>query len=156
MRHQLPQCSVPLGGRFARKASRTGGGTCRAVYSQWLSKQGFTIRMLPKAPQIATEDPVSGLPAPAAADAARTAVRNETMGTEDAGQRVDKVLSRLLPGVPHTRIFRLLRKGEVRLNGKRVAGEARVAEGDVLRVPPVRLNAPAAPGGAVARSKAAV
>ena len=54
------------------------------------------------------------------------------------------MLARLLPGVPHTRLFRLLRKGEVRLNGKRVSGEVRVAEGDVLRVPPVRLEAPVA------------
>jgi 23S rRNA pseudouridine955/2504/2580 synthase len=73
---------------------------------------------------------------------ARTAVRQETLTAEDAGSRVDKVLSRLLPGVPRTRIFRLLRKGEVRLNGKRVSGEARVAEGDVLRVPPVAIEAP--------------
>jgi 23S rRNA pseudouridine955/2504/2580 synthase len=73
----------------------------------------------------------------------RTAVRSEVLGSEDAGQRVDKVLARLLPGVPHTRLFRLLRKGEVRLNGKRVSGEVRVAEGDVLRVPPVRIEAPA-------------
>ena len=73
---------------------------------------------------------------------ARTAVRNEVIGAEEAGQRVDKVLARLLPAVPFTRLFRLLRKGEVRLNGRRVAGEARVAEGDVLRVPPVRLEAP--------------
>jgi len=72
--------------------------------------------------------------------AARTAVRNEVVGAEEAGQRVDKVLSRLMAGVPRTRIFRLLRKGEVRLNGKRVAGDVRVAEGDVLRVPPVRLQ----------------
>jgi 23S rRNA pseudouridine955/2504/2580 synthase len=76
----------------------------------------------------------------ASGSAARTAVRNEIVGAEDAGQRVDKVLSRLLPGVPRTRIFRLLRKGEVRLNGKRASGEVRVAEGDVLRVPPVRLE----------------
>jgi 23S rRNA pseudouridine955/2504/2580 synthase len=73
---------------------------------------------------------------------ARTAVRLETLTAEDAGSRVDKVLARLLPGVPHTRLFRLLRKGEVRLNGKRVGGEARVAEGDVLRVPPVTLEPP--------------
>jgi 23S rRNA pseudouridine955/2504/2580 synthase len=72
----------------------------------------------------------------------RTAVRTETIGKEDAGTRVDKVLARLLPGVPRTRIFRLLRKGEVRLNGRRISGEARVAEGDVLRVPPVRTEAP--------------
>jgi 23S rRNA pseudouridine955/2504/2580 synthase len=74
-------------------------------------------------------------------DLSRTAVRNEVLGAEDAGQRVDKVLSRFLPGVPHTRLFRLMRKGEVRLNGKRVGGEARVADGDVLRVPPVRIEA---------------
>ncbi len=80
---------------------------------------------------------------------ARTAVRHETVTAGDAGSRVDKVLARLLPGVPRTRIFRLLRKGEVRLNGKRVSGEARVAEGDVLRVPPVAVEAPPAPEDAI-------
>lgn len=79
------------------------------------------------------------------AAAEKTALRNEVMGSEDAGQRVDKVLARLLPGVPRTRLFRLLRKGEVRLNGKRVSGEMRVAERDVLRVPPVLLAAPVVP-----------
>lgn len=76
------------------------------------------------------------------ADGGRTAVRNEVITAEDAGVRVDKVLARLLPGVPRVRLLRLLRRGEVRLNGKRVGGEARVAEGDVLRVPPVRLETP--------------
>jgi 23S rRNA pseudouridine955/2504/2580 synthase len=88
----------------------------------------------------------------------KTALRMETLGSEDAGQRLDKVLSRLLPGVPRTRIFRLLRKGEVRLNGKRASGEVRVAEGDVLRVPPVALAAPdspAAPDAPAAPSRAA-
>jgi len=72
----------------------------------------------------------------------RTAVRHETVTSEDAGSRLDKVLARLLPNVPRTRLFRLLRKGEVRLNGKRASGEVRVAEGDVLRIPPVLLEAP--------------
>jgi len=72
----------------------------------------------------------------------RTAVRSEVVGAEDAGSRVDKLLARFLPGVPRTRLFRMLRRGEVRLNGKRVSGEARVAEGDVLRVPPVLLEPP--------------
>lgn len=73
---------------------------------------------------------------------ARTAIRNEVITADDVGVRVDRLLARLLPGVPHTRLFRLLRRGEVRLNGKRVSGEVRVAEGDVLRVPPVRIEAP--------------
>jgi 23S rRNA pseudouridine955/2504/2580 synthase len=90
-----------------------------------------------------TEDTLQITHADSPAPVTRTAVRNETVGAEDAGSRVDRMLARLLPGVPHTRIFRLLRKGEVRLNGKRVGGEVRVAEGDVLRVPPVRMEAPA-------------
>jgi 23S rRNA pseudouridine955/2504/2580 synthase len=72
----------------------------------------------------------------------RTPIRSEVIGAEDAGVRVDKVLARLLPGVSRTHIFRLMRRGEVRLNGKRISGEVRVAEGDVLRVPPVRMEAP--------------
>ena len=81
----------------------------------------------------------------------RSRVRNEVLGEQDAGTRVDKVLARLLPGVPRVRLYRLLRRGEVRLNGKRVAGDARVAVGDVLRVPPVRIEnpAPESPAGRV-------
>ena len=45
--------------------------------------------------------------------------------------------ARLLPGVPRTRIFRLIRKGEVRVNGKRAGPELRLAAGDRVRVPPV-------------------
>jgi len=100
--------------------------------------------MVSKVPQTATPDPVSGPSEPPLPEGARTAVRNETVGVEDSGQRVDKVVARLLPGVPRTHIFRLLRRGEVRLNGKRVTGEARVAEGDQLRVPPVRVEPPPA------------
>jgi 23S rRNA pseudouridine955/2504/2580 synthase len=91
-----------------------------------------------------TADDAGGAPQAAATaeSVARSAVRHETIGSEDAGSRLDKVLTRLLPGVPRTRLFRLLRKGEVRLNGRRASGEVRVAEGDVLRIPPVALEAP--------------
>lgn len=68
---------------------------------------------------------------------ARSAVRQLEVADEEAGQRLDKALARLLPGVPLTRIFRLIRKGEVRVNGKRARPEQRLAAGDRLRVPPV-------------------
>jgi 23S rRNA pseudouridine955/2504/2580 synthase len=77
-------------------------------------------------------------PTAAASPSGRTAVRKLVVGPEEAGQRVDKLLAQLLANVPRSHIFRLLRKGEVRLNGKRVKGEVRVAEGDTLRVPPYR------------------
>jgi 23S rRNA pseudouridine955/2504/2580 synthase len=65
--------------------------------------------------------------------------------TQEHGQRLDKVLARLLPGVPRSRIFRLIRRGEVRVNGRRASPELRLAAGDALRVPPVREAAPDAP-----------
>jgi 23S rRNA pseudouridine955/2504/2580 synthase len=54
------------------------------------------------------------------------------------GQRLDKVLGQLLEGVPRTRIFRLIRRGEVRVNGRRASPEQRLVSGDSLRLPPVR------------------
>ena len=68
----------------------------------------------------------------------RSAVRQHLVDAESAGVRLDKALARLLPGVPITRIFRLIRKGEVRVNGKRGKAEQRLAAGDTIRVPPVR------------------
>jgi 23S rRNA pseudouridine955/2504/2580 synthase len=69
---------------------------------------------------------------------ARSTVQQHQVAAEDAGVRLDKALARLLPAVPRTRIFRLIRKGEVRVNGKRSTAEYRVAAGDTIRVPPVR------------------
>ncbi len=83
---------------------------------------------------------------PATAEEARTKVQHLTLGAEDAGLRLDKLLVRLLPDVPRSRLYRILRKGEVRLNGKRAGPEARVAAGDVLRLPPLRTPPPTPEG----------
>lgn len=69
---------------------------------------------------------------------ARSKVLQVSVDENHAGQRLDRALGTLLPGVPRTRIFRLIRKGEVRVNGKRAAPEQRLVTGDMLRVPPVR------------------
>lgn len=79
----------------------------------------------------------------------RTQVRKVRIDGEQAGQRIDNFLRRQLPGVPRGRIYRILRKGEVRVNGGRVKAEYKLAEGDEVRVPPVRVRAdgdPPAPG----------
>jgi 23S rRNA pseudouridine955/2504/2580 synthase len=57
---------------------------------------------------------------------------------DDAGTRLDNFLVRQLKDVPRTHVFRLLRKGEVRVNKKRARPEQRVALGDIVRIPPVR------------------
>jgi len=59
-------------------------------------------------------------------------------GEGDAGQRLDNFLVRTLKGVPRTHVYRLLRKGEVRVNSKRAKPDQRVAAGDRIRLPPVR------------------
>ncbi len=63
------------------------------------------------------------------------------------GQRLDNFLLRELAGVPRSRVYRLLRKGEVRVNGKRKQPDYRLAAADEVRLPPVRdlPDAPAAP-----------
>jgi 23S rRNA pseudouridine955/2504/2580 synthase len=58
---------------------------------------------------------------------------------EDAGQRLDNYLQRLLKGVPKSHIYRILRSGEVRVNKGRVDASYRVADGDTLRIPPIRI-----------------
>jgi 23S rRNA pseudouridine955/2504/2580 synthase len=57
---------------------------------------------------------------------------------DDDGQRLDNWLMRALKGVPRSRVYRLLRKGEVRVNGKRCKPEHRLVTGDDIRLPPVR------------------
>jgi 23S rRNA pseudouridine955/2504/2580 synthase len=59
-------------------------------------------------------------------------------GEGDAGQRLDNFLVRVLKGVPRTHVYRLLRKGEVRVNSKRARPDQRLAAGDRVRLPPVR------------------
>ena len=59
--------------------------------------------------------------------------------TENAGQRLDNFLLGLLKGIPRSRIYSMLRKGEVRVNGGRCRPSRRLAAGDVVRIPPVRV-----------------
>jgi 23S rRNA pseudouridine955/2504/2580 synthase len=56
------------------------------------------------------------------------------------GQRLDNFLLRELKGVPKTHVYRIIRSGEVRVNKGRAQAETRLAAGDVVRLPPVRVS----------------
>jgi len=71
-----------------------------------------------------------------------TGVRKVRIDGEMADQRIDNFLRRELPGVPKSRLYRILRRGEVRVNGGRVKAEYRLLEGDEVRIPPIRMDAP--------------
>jgi 23S rRNA pseudouridine955/2504/2580 synthase len=76
--------------------------------------------------------------------ATRPAVRKVRIDAEGAGQRVDNFLRKELPGVPKSRLYRLLRRGEVRINGGRVRADHRLQAGDEVRIPPARTREPGA------------
>ena len=78
-------------------------------------------------------------------DSVVTKVRKVSIDREQAGQRIDNYLRRELPGVPKGRLYRLLRRGEVRVNGGRIRAEYKLQEGDEVRIPPVWINTEGAP-----------
>ncbi|MDT3669050.1 MAG: RluA family pseudouridine synthase [Aromatoleum sp.] len=78
------------------------------------------------------------------------AVRRERIDDSVAGQRIDNYLLRICKGVPKSHVYRILRSGEVRVNGGRVGPTYRLAEGDEVRIPPVRVAEPVAGGPAPA------
>lgn len=76
-------------------------------------------------------------------------VRIVTVGADEAGQRIDNFLARRLKGVPLSHLYRIVRRGEVRVNSGRVRAQYKVRAGDMVRIPPVSVsaeNAKAAPG----------
>ena len=76
-------------------------------------------------------------------DLRKDAVNWLDLGDEVEGQRIDNYLLKILKGVPKSHVYRILRSGEVRLNGGRVGPDARLKAGDRMRVPPVRAAAAA-------------
>lgn len=70
----------------------------------------------------------------------RVTVRIVDIGPEEAGQRIDNYLIARLKGVPKSRVYRILRRGEVRVNRGRVQAAYRLQAGDAVRIPPVRVS----------------
>ena len=87
-------------------------------------------------------------------------VRKVQVPEERDGQRIDNFLATQLKGVPKSLVYRLLRTGQVRINGKRAKPDARVSGGDEVRIPPVRtppeMPVAQAPTGLVQRAEDAI
>ena len=63
-----------------------------------------------------------------------------TVDENSDGQRLDNFLIRQLKGVPKTHVYRIIRSGEVRVNKGRASADTRILEGDIIRLPPVRVS----------------
>ena len=72
-----------------------------------------------------------------------------TVGADDAGRRLDNFLLTRLKGVPRSRVYRMIRGGEVRVNGRRARPDGRLEEGDQVRIPPLQIDRRAPPPGPV-------
>jgi 23S rRNA pseudouridine955/2504/2580 synthase len=67
-------------------------------------------------------------------------VHTVSVSEEASGQRLDNFLITYLKGVPKSRIYRIVRKGEVRVNKGRVKPSYRLMTGDIIRIPPIRVS----------------
>lgn len=105
---------------------------------------GYSIplkrRMSPITPSNTAAEAASAIPA------AGRGVEYWVVPEDHAGQRIDNFLLARLRGVPKTRIYKMLRTGEVRVNGGRAASDYRLEAEDRLRIPPVRMAADRPPG----------
>src|SRR5512143_304444 len=76
-------------------------------------------------------------------DLEKDSVRRLKIDDSAESQRLDNFLMARLKGVPKSRIYKLVRGGEVRVNGGRVEVSYRLQLGDEVRIPPVRMAVPA-------------
>lgn len=67
-------------------------------------------------------------------------VRLVTIEPDRAGQRIDNFLLSCLKGVPRSLVYKIIRKGEVRVNKGRIKPVYKLQAGDIVRIPPVRLS----------------
>src|ERR1700692_4535229 len=71
-----------------------------------------------------------------------TGVQNLTVTADESGMRVDRFLEARFPGLSFSHIQRIIRKGELRVNGKRAQPKDRLQAGQAVRIPPLRLDEP--------------
>lgn len=75
-----------------------------------------------------------------------TKVQTVTVTADENNMRVDRFLEARFPGLSFSHIQRIVRKGELRVDGKRADSKDRLAEGQSVRIPPLKLDAPKAAG----------
>jgi 23S rRNA pseudouridine955/2504/2580 synthase len=92
------------------------------------------------------EQPIVAAPPPPVVDLKpqnfSTSVQNVTVTADENGMRVDRFFEARFPGLSFSHIQRIIRKGEVRIDGKRTEPKNRIEAGQVIRIPPLQLEAP--------------
>ena len=76
-----------------------------------------------------------------------TGVTHRKIGPDEASLRLDRWFRRHFPDMPHARIRKLLRSGQIRIDGRRARADQRLEAGQEIRIPPLAPAARAAPTG---------
>jgi 23S rRNA pseudouridine955/2504/2580 synthase len=135
----------PLGAEAERRPTKGKSGPRKAA------RNDFSDGVSPRPVSPRPVSPLKGLPGkptprrePAETPEAMpaTAVQTVTVSADEAGMRVDRFLEAKFPGLSFSHIHRVIRKGELRVNGKRVDGKDRLEAGQAVRIPPLKPTAP--------------
>jgi 23S rRNA pseudouridine955/2504/2580 synthase len=120
--------------RFDERGER-GGGRRSPPGSGSVAGSRFerSIRRRPEAPRREEAEPVQET----------TQVQTVAVTADEAGMRVDRFLEARFPKLSFSHIHRVIRKGELRVDGKRVDGKDRLKEGQKVRIPPIKVTTPA-------------
>ncbi|HET7848594.1 MAG TPA: RluA family pseudouridine synthase [Pseudolabrys sp.] len=132
-----------------------GGGRQQAGPRQWPRAESVASRRRPEARAAAAASLEGRRPSSFEArqrrapqdDRARlppevTGVQTVAVTSDEAGMRLDRFFEARFPGLSFSHIQRIIRKGEVRVNGKRTQPKARLEAGQAVRIPPLKLEAP--------------
>jgi 23S rRNA pseudouridine955/2504/2580 synthase len=103
------------------------------------------------APRIEVPEKVAVAKAPIPQEA--TKVQTVAVTADESGMRVDRFLEAKFPSLSFSHIQRVIRKGELRVNGKRVDAKDRLATGQAVRIPPFKVDAPKSTGLSEAEQK---
>src|SRR5712664_2966383 len=122
---------MPMEPRIRRQRGGVGVGTP--------SRQSETRTAAPRPARPSTVRKVAA-PAPLPQEATR--VQTVAVTADESGMRVDRFLEARFPSLSFSHIQRVIRKGELRVNGKRVDGKDRLQAGQAVRIPPLKLDRP--------------
>src|SRR3954465_9835119 len=135
---ERPKGAPPYRGSQAERAHghRPGG-------KHTAGKQPARVTASRAKPQPFTPEPVA---APAEPPPLPTKVQTVVVTADENNMRVDRFLEARFPGLSFSHIQRIVRKSELRGDGKRADSQDRLEEGQSVRIPPLRLDTPKAPG----------
>lgn len=126
----------------AQRASKTGGYRFdRQAERPVATRPSFEGR-LRRPPQDVGERKAPTLPAARNSAGEATAVQTVTVSPDENNMRVDRFFEARFPGLSFSHIQRIIRKGEVRVNGRRTEPKARLEAGQSVRIPPLSLAPP--------------